>query len=102
MLLVQFGINITRDVWKFFQIRVIRRLVQSPQNIQTSLVLLISNCARHRMISMGNDTVREVLMKNHTRVWPNVYNTASAKHVRYNKYFAKYKCDFSLILRGQV
>ena len=29
-------------------------------------------------ISIGNYTVREVLMKNPTRVWRNVYNTASA------------------------
>ena len=30
------------------------------------------------VISVGNYTVREVLMKNRTRVWQNVYNTASA------------------------
>ena len=30
------------------------------------------------IISIGNYTVREVLMKNRTRVWRNVYNTASA------------------------
>ena len=29
-------------------------------------------------ISIGNYTVREVLMKNRTRVWRNIYNTASA------------------------
>ena len=29
-------------------------------------------------ISIGNYTVREVLMKNRTSVWRNVYNTASA------------------------
>ena len=29
-------------------------------------------------ICIGNYTVREVLMKNRTRVWRNVYNTASA------------------------
>ena len=29
-------------------------------------------------LSIGNYTVREVLMKNRTRVWRNVYNTASA------------------------
>ena len=28
--------------------------------------------------SIGNYTVREVLMKNRTRVWRNVYNTANA------------------------
>ena len=28
-------------------------------------------------ISIGNYTVREVLMKNRTRVWRNVYNTTS-------------------------
>ena len=46
--------------------------------------------------------VREVLMKNRTRVWRNVYNTASAKHERDYKHFDKHKCDFSLILRAQV
>ena len=30
------------------------------------------------LISIGNQTVREVLMKNRTRIWRNVYNTASA------------------------
>ena len=30
------------------------------------------------IICIGNYTVREVLMKNRTRVWRNVYNTASA------------------------
>ena len=29
-------------------------------------------------ICIGNYTVREVLMKNRTSVWRNVYNTASA------------------------
>ena len=32
----------------------------------------------HACICIGNYTVREVLMKNRTRVWRNVYNTASA------------------------
>ena len=54
------------------------------------------------MISIENYTVREVLMKNRTRVWRNVYNTASAWQERYYKYFAKHKWDFSLILREQV
>ena len=53
-------------------------------------------------ISIGNYTVREVLMKNHTHVWRNVYNTVSAKHQWYYKYFTKHKSDFSLILPGQV
>ncbi len=39
MLLVQLGINNARDVW---------------QNLQTSLVLLIPNCTRQRMISYTN------------------------------------------------
>ena len=52
-------------------------------------------------ICIGNYTVREVLMKNHTRVWRIVYNTASPKHELYYKYFAKQKCDFPLILRGK-
>ena len=43
------------------------------------------------IISIGNYTVREVLMKNRTSVWRNVYNTASAQHERYYKYFAKHK-----------
>ena len=53
-------------------------------------------------VSIGNYTVQEVLMKNHTHVWRNVYNTVSAKYKRYYEYFAKHKCDFSLMLPGQV
>ena len=34
MLLVQLGINSTRDVWKFCQIGLARRLVQFWQNLQ--------------------------------------------------------------------
>ncbi len=41
MLLLQLGINSTRDVWKF---------------CQTSLVLLIPNCTRQRMITYTNMT----------------------------------------------
>ena len=41
-------------------------------------------------ISIGNYTVREVLITNCTRVWR---NTASAKPERY---FAKHRCNFSL------
>jgi hypothetical protein len=51
MLLVQLGINSTRDVWKFAKLDSPRRLVQFWQNFQTSLVLLIPNCTRHRMIT---------------------------------------------------
>ena len=51
MLLVQLGINSTRDVWKFSKLDSPRRLVQFWQNFQTSLVLLIPNCTRHRMIT---------------------------------------------------
>ena len=65
MLLVQLGINSTRDVWKFCQIGLemfgnfakldsLRRLVQFWQNLQTSLVLLIPNCTRQRMITYTN------------------------------------------------
>ena len=36
------------------------------------------NLAQQSIVSIGNYTVREVLMKNRTRVWRNVYNTASA------------------------
>ncbi len=39
MLLVQLGINSTRDVWKFRQIGLAPALVQLWQNLQTSLVL---------------------------------------------------------------
>ena len=38
MLLVQLGINSTRDVWKFAKLDSPRRLVQFWQNFQTSLV----------------------------------------------------------------
>ena len=54
MLLVQLGINSTRDVWKFAKLDTPRRLVQFSQNFRTSLVLLfllIPNCTRHRMIT---------------------------------------------------
>jgi hypothetical protein len=54
MLLVQFGINSTRDVWKFAKLDSARRLVQFWQNFQTSLVQLIPNCTRHRMITYTN------------------------------------------------
>jgi hypothetical protein len=50
MLLVQLGINSTRDVWKFAKLDSPQRLVQFWQNVQTSLVLLIPNCTRHRLI----------------------------------------------------
>ena len=64
MLLVQLGINSTRDVWKFAKLDSPRRLVQFWQNFQTSLVLLIPNCTRHRMITYTN-----------TRNWKLVYST---------------------------
>jgi hypothetical protein len=51
MLLVQLGINSTRDVWKSAKLNSPRRLVQFWQNFQTSPVLLIPNCIRHRMIT---------------------------------------------------
>ena len=41
----------TRDVWKFAKLDSPRRLVQFWQNFQTSLVLLIPNYTRHRMIT---------------------------------------------------
>ncbi len=47
MLLVQLGINSTRNVWIFRQIG----LVQFWKNLQTSRVLLIPNCTRQRMIT---------------------------------------------------
>ena len=51
---------------------------------------------------MGNYMAQEELMKSHTRVWRNAYDTASVSHSRYYKYFAKHKRDFLLILRRQV
>ncbi len=51
MLLVQLGINNTRDIWKFAKLDSPRWLVQFWQNLQTSLVLLIPNCARQCMIT---------------------------------------------------
>jgi hypothetical protein len=54
MLLVQLGINSTRDVWKFAKLDSPQRLVQFWQNFQTSLVLLIPNCTLHRMITYTN------------------------------------------------
>jgi hypothetical protein len=54
MLLVQLGINSTRDAWKFAKLDSPRRLVQFWQNFQTSLVLLIPNCTCLRMITYTN------------------------------------------------
>ncbi len=51
MLLVQLGINSTRDVWNFAKLDSPRRLVQFWQNLQTSLIPLIPNCTRQRMIT---------------------------------------------------
>jgi WD40 repeat protein len=48
------SIFFTRDVWKFAKLDSPRRLVQFWQNFQTSLVLLIPNCTRHRMITYTN------------------------------------------------
>jgi hypothetical protein len=58
MLLVQLWINSTRDVWKFVKLDSPRRLVQFLQNFQTSLVLLVHNCTRHRMITYTNTWIR--------------------------------------------
>ena len=51
MSLVQLGINSTCHLWKFAKLDSLRRLVQFWQNFQTSLVLLIPNYTRHRMIT---------------------------------------------------
>jgi hypothetical protein len=51
MLLVQLGINSSRDVWKFGKLDSPWRLVQFWQNFKTSLVLLIPNCTRYRIIT---------------------------------------------------
>jgi hypothetical protein len=50
------------------------------------------------MILMAITLVLEVLMKNHTCVWRNFYNTARATLLRYYKYFAKHACDFFITL----
>ena len=67
MLLVQLGINSTRDVWKFAKLDSPRRLVQFWQNFQTSLVLLIPNCTRHRMITYTNSPLFMLLLINIAR-----------------------------------
>ncbi len=54
MLLVQLGINNTRDVWKFCQIGLAPAARPILANFQTSLVLLIPNCTRQRMITYTN------------------------------------------------
>ena len=63
MLLVQLGINSTRDVWKFAKLDSPRRLIQFWQNFQTSLVLLIPNCTRHRMITYTYKIIMHALVK---------------------------------------
>ena len=55
MLLVQLGINNTRDVWKFCQIGLApaaRPILAKFPNI--TRVLLIPNCTRQRMITYTN------------------------------------------------
>ena len=55
MLLVQLEINTTRDVWKFYQIRLApeaRPILAKFRNI--TRILLILNCTRHRMITYIN------------------------------------------------
>ena len=58
MLLVQLGINSrpTSDVWKFYQIELAGPggSYNFGKNFQTSLVLLIPICTRHRMITYTN------------------------------------------------
>jgi hypothetical protein len=51
MLLVQLGINSTRDVWMILPNWTRPGVVQFWQDFQTSLVLLIPNCTRHRTIT---------------------------------------------------
>ncbi len=56
MLLVQLGINSTRDVWEFCQIGLApeaRPILAKFANI-TQLVLIIPNCTRQRMITYTN------------------------------------------------
>jgi hypothetical protein len=64
MLLVQLGINSTRDVRKVAKLDSPRQLVQFWQNFQTSLVLLIPNCTRHRMITYTNLKCNTILKYN--------------------------------------
>ena len=56
MLLVQLEINSTRDVWKFCQIGL------APA-AQTSLILLIPNCTRQRMITYTNNHTKDTRNK---------------------------------------
>jgi hypothetical protein len=59
---VQFGINSTRDVWKFAKLDSPLRLVQFWQNFQTSLVLLIPNCTRHCKITYTNNRKFDIFL----------------------------------------
>ena len=71
MLLVQLGINSTSDVWKFCQNWTSRRGESNLANFQTSLVLLISNCTRHRMITYTNNYAGHILCQT---TWNNASN----------------------------
>ena len=51
MLLVQLGINSTRDVWKFAHWTRPGGSTNFGKISKKSLVLLIPNCTRHRMIT---------------------------------------------------
>ena len=54
-----------------------RRKIQRPQT-EPQEQFYSGHCCYHnfstQIISIGNYTVREILMKNRTRVWRNVYN----------------------------
>ena len=49
----------------------------SLSSFQNNHFFLFQSVKCFHKISIGNYTVREVLMQNRTRVWRNVYNTAS-------------------------
>jgi hypothetical protein len=74
MLLVQLGINSTRDVWKFAKLNSPRRLVQFWQNFETSLVLLIPNCTRHRMITYTNSGFSFYYIKQIDKIFPFLFS----------------------------
>ena len=54
----------------------------------------LSSTWKYLVKSYSQEIALEVLTRNHTCVWRNIYNTAGAQY----KYFSRQSCDFSLIL----
>ena len=82
-------INSTRDVWKFAKLDSPRWLVQFWQNFQTSLVLLIPNCTRHRMITYTNRTMNISVCIGNSRLSSAIWKKKTCTSVCFSKLHEK-------------